>query len=170
MKEKKSSNKKIILIIILILLITLTCLLTFIKYFSNTTTPTTPNEPSTTEEKTYYSYVDLNNLENVEIIDQNKYNTSKKVKEVHEYEKYKFSNMKIYTQNNRCHLEFSITNLNNTYDTQNNIFIKFTDKENNIIHFMEYSLPELNVGETTTETIEITIDVSNAYDYYVYGL
>lgn len=174
MNKKNLIRKKriliTILIILLLLLFSLIFFISFNKLKNNNNTKENNTNKLMNKEQVYSAYIDWNNTENIEIINQNKYNISKKIKKGHEYPKYKFNNMEIYTKNNRCYLEFEITNINYSKENINhNIFIKFVDKENNIIHFMEYSLPNLKIDKKKKETIELTIDVSNAYDYSVEG-
>lgn len=116
-------------------------------------------------------YIDWDNKKNVEFKDGNKYNNSKKIANDHIYKQFEFVDMKIYTDNGLCNVDFKVVNLDYKNDIQDyGIFIKFLDNNSNIIYVYYYVVPnDLKINETKEESFSLNVDVSNAYDYSVGG-
>ena len=161
-------NKRKILIISLILLIITIISITCIKIFYKPTLEI----PNSIKEKqnTYSAHIDWNNTENIKYKNNNKYNISKNIKKKHKYKTYNFTNMNLYTENDKCIIEFEITNLDNNIGDEKIIFINFLNKEKKIIHVEEHKISNINKNKTKKEKIIIPIDVSNAFDYEIKGL
>ena len=123
------------------------------------------------KEHTYSFYIDWDNKKNVEFKDGNKYNNSKKIANDHIYKQFEFVDMKIYTDNGLCNVDFKVVNLDYKNDIQDyGIFIKFLDNSGNIIYVYYYVVPnDLKINETKEESFSLNVDVSNAYDYSVGG-
>ena len=116
-------------------------------------------------------YIDWDNKKNVEFKDGNKCNNSEKIANDHIYKQFKFVDMKIYTDNGLCNVDFKVVNLDYKNDIQDyGVFIKFLDNNSNIIYVYYYIVPnDLKINETKEESFSLNVDVSNAYDYSVGG-
>lgn len=166
----KNSKKRILIVIGLLLIVGIVICLFTLRDDKEKNSNKDNDDIELIDRSLFIGQIDLGNEENVEVKDKQKYNISDEIKEEHKYEKYKFTDMKLYTKENKCYIDFTITNIAN-YDKVVNygIFIRFVDKEGKIIHFMDYTIPDIAVGESKSEVLEIYFDASNAYDYEFEG-
>ena len=104
-KEKKY------IFILLIAIIILVCIIFNIIREKNTSKIVDNVDPFVEYAKTHIGEIDLSNNENVDIKDKRKYNNSKLIKKEHVYDLYKFDNMSISTQNDKCNISFDTFNL-----------------------------------------------------------
>ena len=163
-KEKKY------IFILLIAIIILVCIIFNIIREKNTSKIVDNVDPFVEYAKTHIGEIDLSNNENVDIKDKRKYNNSKLIKKEHVYDLYKFDNMSISTQNDKCNISFDTFNLKDSSHIDYNVFICYYDNNNKLIRCLEFAFDDTNIGDKKHYDIETVEDVSNAYDYKVEGL
>ena len=95
------------------------------------------------------------------------FDDSKLIKKEHVYDLYKFDNMSISTQNDKCNISFDTFNLKDSSHIDYNVFICYYDNNNKLIRCLEFAFDDTNIGDKKHYDIETVEDVSNAYDYKV---
>lgn len=159
------NKKKIIYILLSVILLSLFIIVSVIFFNKDNASDKVENEYADS------FYIDWDNKENVEFKDGNKFNNSKKIEEDHVYNQFRFVDMKIYTDNGLCNVDFKIVNVSYNNNIQDyGIFIKFLDKDGNIIYVYYYNVPDnFEINEVKEDSFTIDVDVSNSYDYAVSG-
>lgn len=154
------------ILIIIILVILVVKKINFNKNSKDDNSKT--NNGNLEEEKVYDGYVNYEYLENAEIKDGVKYNTSKKIKEDHIAGNYKFSDMKIYSNDCCSVLEFNVSN-NVDKNINQHVNIEFYNNKKETIYVLELRIKQENIKTGVIKT-EIPDDIINAYDYKLFGL
>lgn len=159
------NKKKIIYILLSVILLSLFIIVSVIFFNKDNASDKVENEYADS------FYIDWDNKENVEFKDGNKFNNSKKIEEDHVYNQFRFVDMKIYTDNGLCNVDFKIVNVSYNNNIQDyGIFIKFLAKDGNIIYVYYYNVPDnFEINEVKEDSFTIDVDVSNSYDYAVSG-
>ncbi len=113
-----------------------------------------------------YGHIDFSNTKNVSVSNYEKTNISPKIKETHKFKDYEISNMKIYTKENICYIEFNIKNISYSGGEPQMIDISFYDKKgNDFAGTYEFIDTDLTPGKSKKIVIKEITDFSNAYDY-----
>lgn len=159
-------NKKKVIVLIIILIIIVAIIIGFLLKKNDKITE--KEEILTSKQYIYVGKFDLSNTKNVKIKDNEKYNISNKISSEHKYVDYSFNNMKIYTKDEICYIEFDFSKLTNLDDKYIRIYIDFLDNKGNLINFIDFDTSGIKKGETKKIKLAPPFDVSNAYDYKAY--
>lgn len=156
---KNKAKNIIILLIVIVIIISAILLITKVKKES------TENVES---EKNEVTNVNTEKEEFVEVLeDGTRLNTSPKLKEVKKFEGLEITNLQITEKDNVTLLLGTITNVSQTKQERYPVNIKIIDKYGNELITIAAIIGELEAGESTQLSTNVTFDFANAYDFII---
>ena len=153
-REKKSSNVKVIILLIVVLLIILG-IVAFVINQNNNSTNNTKTENTTVEEF-------------VQVLDNGtKVNISDKLKQTKELDEFTIGNIQYKYTNGISTMTAEVTNNSDKATELTDIKITLLDKEGNVISELEGLIAPLEAGAKTKLSLNVTLDLVNAYDFTI---
>ena len=116
------------------------------------------------------SHIDIHDTTNSRIRNGEKYSTAAPIKQEHYLnEEYEISDMKIYTKDGWCYIEFMLTNTGDSKCNDNNCSLHLTfykdSARKEYLNFAMIPIPKIEKNETKKIVSQQIQDFTVAYDY-----
>ena len=118
------------------------------------------------------SHIDIHNTKNSKIRNGEKYNTVNAISKPHTMgEDYEIDDMKIYTNDGWCYIEFTLTNIGDSKCNDNNCSLHLTfykdKKRTEYLDFAMIPIPKMGVNESKKNVSQQIQDFTIAAEYKI---